>query len=793
LNFINFILGFVENNADESSSDATVKFVMSLINSIIEVLEEEQSLPVLSGLVLQMVKVDNWKYQYSALMALSQVGEYVDDVAEIDPIIKIILQFLESPYPKVRFAAIQCIGMIAYDMKGDFAARYYQDVIPILVNTLNDSVQHVVGHNLSAMTNIIESCSTEAIKPYITQILEPCINFLGTACSFVKENALTLISTVAKIAARHFVPYWEKTAEIVFGLLNSSTDKRYKGIRGHCIECLTLMGLGIGEEEFLKCAHEVITKMIEIQTADLVEGDQQRFFLLAAWKRICQLLKGRFAPYLESIVPSIFGMMDSIIAEEKAKKKRTADNELNDIKEALGMDDVPVEQEGGNKLFYTTNTSETQEIMVGIDMMCTFLKFLGKDYIPYVQRTSELLVFLINNSSNDEVRFAAAQTLPEIVKVLKCSDEPDRDSLVAITTKTYVNLLWMSQAEEFEAVNIGKFIHGMKETIMAGGRYMSQEELTIFSEKVIEALQRSDNRKLDNQRELAQNGEDYDEDEADILTEENKNEEELQCALADLMGALFQSHKELTYPLVQFAQKQLLPKVFGPGVSSIMNRFGLFLIDNMIEYLGLEYIPEEWPTLVKALIEYCPNKHSDLRQAATYGIGVLAEKATGEQFSQVSDYCLKALIGSIELKKRDNEDKQDYYHARDNAVSALGKIIKCQYGAINLKETVERWLGYLPLRHDRAEAKFMHELLVDIILESDANLVLGEKGENLPRVMQIFGEVVDTKLVSETFKEKMKKVVQLLMNNESSRPMLHEAVGKIDKKWQNKLQRVLEL
>lgn len=785
--------GFVENNADESSSDATVKFVMSLINEVIEVLEEEQSLPILSGLVLQMVKVDNWKYQYSALMALSQVGEYVDDVAEIDPIIKIIIQFLESQHPKVRFAAIHCIGMIAYDMKGDFAARYYQDVIPILINLLNDSVQHVVGHNLSALTNIVESCSTEAIKPYITQILEPCINFLGNACSFVKENALTLISTVAKNSAKNFIPYWQKTAEIVFGLLNSANDKRYKGIRGHCIECLTLMGMGIGEEEFSKAAHEVITKMVEIQSSDLDEGDQQRFFLLAAWKRLCQIMRGRFAPYLENIVPSIFRMIDAIIAEEKKKKKNMADNEINDIKEALGMDDVPVEGDAREKLFYTTNTSDTQEIMVGVDMMNTFLKFLGKDYIPYVQRTSELLTFLINNSSNDEVRFAAAQALPEIIKVLQSSNEPDKEGLVSVTTKTYVNLLWQSQAEEFEAVNIATFIQAMKDVIMAGGRYMSQEEITIFSEKVIEALQKSDGRKADNQDELRNNHENYDEEEAEMINLENKNEEELQCALADLMGALFQSHKELTYPLVQFAQKELLPRVFGDNVSPIMNRFGLFLIDNMIEYLGLEHIPNEWPYLVKVLIEYCTAKVPDLRQAATYGIGVLAEKADGEGFKQVADYCLKALVSAIEVKKRDNEDKMDYYHAKDNAVSALGKIIKCQYANINLKETVQKWLTYLPLRHDKAEAKFMHELLVDIILESDANLVFGENGESLPKVMQTFAEIVDTKLASETFKEKMKKVVQMLMNNEASRPMLHEAVGKIDKKWQDKLQRVLGL
>lgn len=43
-------------------------------------------------------------------MALSQVGEYLDDIKKIEPMIPVILEHLQHPVPKIRFAALHCIG-----------------------------------------------------------------------------------------------------------------------------------------------------------------------------------------------------------------------------------------------------------------------------------------------------------------------------------------------------------------------------------------------------------------------------------------------------------------------------------------------------------------------------------------------------------------------------------------------------------------------------------------------------------------------------------------------------------
>jgi hypothetical protein len=55
------------------------------------------------------------------------------------------------------------------------------------------------------------------------------------------------------------------------------------------------------------------------------------------------------------------------------------------------------------------------------------------------------------------------------------------------------------------------------------------------------------------------------------------------------------------------------------------------------------------------------------------------------------------------VKGKKSKEKQ-FYHAKDNAVSAIGKIIKYQHAIIDMNSMVGNWLNLLPLKHDIDEA-----------------------------------------------------------------------------------------
>ncbi len=50
-------------------------------------------------------------------MALSQVGEYIDDINEVTPIVNIVLSYSKDPNSKIRYSICHCIGQISDDMK----------------------------------------------------------------------------------------------------------------------------------------------------------------------------------------------------------------------------------------------------------------------------------------------------------------------------------------------------------------------------------------------------------------------------------------------------------------------------------------------------------------------------------------------------------------------------------------------------------------------------------------------------------------------------------------------------
>ena len=83
-------------------------------------------------------------------------------------------------------------------------------------------------------------------------------------------------------------------------------------------------------------------------------------------------------------------------------------------------------------------------------------------------------------------------------------------------------------------------------------------------------------------------------------------------------------------------------------------------------------------------------------------------------------------------------------HARDNAVSALGKIIKHQHAQIDIATTLPIWIDALPLKYDTEEAQIMHELLTDFFIQSSDMFM-----PYLEKVVVALGSVLETDFVNE--------------------------------------------
>jgi hypothetical protein len=82
--------------ADEEEEDEdSVHFGKTCVDRLVSSIGDEIMLPLLSTLVqATLANNDDWRYKNAGLMALSQVGEYLDDINKIAPMVPVVIQHL---------------------------------------------------------------------------------------------------------------------------------------------------------------------------------------------------------------------------------------------------------------------------------------------------------------------------------------------------------------------------------------------------------------------------------------------------------------------------------------------------------------------------------------------------------------------------------------------------------------------------------------------------------------------------------------------------------------------------
>ena len=110
-----------EGFSGEDEDEDNVAFGKQAVDRLVAGVGDEKMLPLIGVLVQNTIANDtDWRYKHAGIMAFSQVGEYVDEVSKIQTMVPVIVQHVQHPNPKIRYAALHCIGQLADDMPGDF-------------------------------------------------------------------------------------------------------------------------------------------------------------------------------------------------------------------------------------------------------------------------------------------------------------------------------------------------------------------------------------------------------------------------------------------------------------------------------------------------------------------------------------------------------------------------------------------------------------------------------------------------------------------------------------------------
>lgn len=724
---------------EEDDDQKHIKVGMDFIDRLMVAVDQEAILGSMNTAIPQLLNSTDWRMHHAAIMAMSQLGEYMAERIDTDVlnILKQIQSFATNPNPRIRYACCHLLGQFADDLQPDFQENhkdiYFATVLPLL----NDPIPRVVAHALASLTNFLENCSAEHIGNNFNFIYERIMFWLANGICYVKEACLSTLSALCEGSGDLFLPVYDQTMIAIFQVFAQAKSKAQKQMRGNAIECSTIIGKLCGVERFEKYYPALIQEMVNIQNSDidLTSFDPQKSYILSGWQRMVIAIEDRFKPYIPAVLPKLL---------EIAKSGHSASGDNN------------------------VRTSDSEETEIAVQTLAVFLDNLGVDLAPYLPEVYNVLYLIIENSANDETRIEAAKSLPPLIKIYRKTGQEISQFCLHVNTT-----LWNLMDRENDPTTLAEFAFTIQKTLKNTGPVLSDDQILGVYKKCLDHLQRSAARKQNKEDNFDKEEENVDEIQ-NIIEGDNQLEDEFVLEVANIIGVLFKTYKQRVLPVfAQVMNELILPAAKDNNPKS--KHFAMFLIDDAVEHIG-EFLPKDvLASFLDLLTAHALDSSLEIRQAAIFGIGITA-LALGEAFKPRLSDTIQLLWQAIEMKKPKEDFGRFYLTVRDNAVASLGKLLQTfgsSMGPEPLLQGLNYWMKQLPILHDFKEGIQQHRFFISLVTNSPPILPLSDP-EVLRKAVEVFTNIYKRKKLSS---EEMNLQIDQIFTSLKNTPQAREMIG----------------
>ncbi|KAF9815034.1 hypothetical protein SFRURICE_010592 [Spodoptera frugiperda] len=672
-------------------------------------------LNLIVGRVPEMLHHEDWRRRHAALMAVSSAGEGCHKQMEqmLDQVVSAVLNYLTDPHPRVRYAACNAVGQMSTDFAPVFEKKFHDKVVPGLLMVLDDNANpRVQAHAAAALVNFSEDCP----KPILTQYLDPLMSKLEVILTtkfkelvergtkLVLEQIVTTIASVADTVEKDFVVYYDRLMPCLKYIIANATTDELKMLRGKTIECVSLIGLAVGEEKFTSDASEVMDLLLKTHTEgeQLPADDPQTSYLISAWSRICRIMGKKFAQYLPMVMEPVMRT-----AAMKPEVALLDNDDLETIEGDLDWHFVTL----GEQQNFGIKTAGLEDKASACDMLVCYARELKEEFAEYAEDVVKLMVPMLKFYFHDNVRTAAAESLPYL---LECARIRGPQYIQGMWAYILPELLKAIDSEPEQEVQV-ELLNSLAKCIelLGGGCLpdeMMAEVLRILNKLLTEHFERA------TERRQKRSDEDYDEVVEEQLADEDNEDVYGLSRVADVLHALMSAYRESFFPHLDSLLPHLV-QLLAPGRPYSDRQWAICIFDDVIEFGGPACIKYQ-DIFLEPMLSGLRSAEAEVRQAAAYGCGVLAQFG-GAAFAGAAARAvplLAALIAEPDARALEN------LNATENAISAVAKIIKYNHSQIDRDEIIRHWLTWLPVTEDTEEAPHVYSLLCELAASGHAAL-----------------------------------------------------------------------
>ena len=778
-----------DSNNIEDSTDEKICFALSVIDRTIECMGVDDIEKELKN-ILEKYLQKGWEYQYFAFYVLGNYSKYDQNMTKVEKIFPILFNLTSSPQPKLRFSALHCINVFC-DLysSSSFQATYIKQLIPLLVNLLKkETILRIQCEIISTLISFIQFTTSDDLKPYVKDLFDLLFTLFkqNNIPLIIRKLVLEAILEIISTMEEDISPYASVAFDIILNyFVEVYKNKMHQILYGVLIECITSLGI-YTKEKYFKVVPDIVNCIVEIVkgfNSDKMEPI--RADLTNSLDRLLDILKDNFKNLLPNLIETVLALVK---LRPQMAISSTPDEQF-DIKKILEEEGEEDPKMKGKEI----QTSETEELASSLSLLNTFVKSIGSDFLPYYQKVESEVIDLISYKLDPKIRSKSSKILPNLLQIITNPESKTQKG------KDYIRLL-IDAIEKETSYYVAKklFIH-LREVIENCGQFLTKNELNELFTKIttyINNLKEKRNNLTTKKSKLKRHNDDDDDDLniQDLIEEDIEEIENTQTEISDCIGMLLKTHKQLSDEIVSKLLKEIIP-TFTTSKNIFEIKMGLFISDDLIEYIGQEMLGEEnWNLMFKIITELVLNKDNVIRQAAAYGIGNFA-KSTTKNFDNYSKELIDSLYNAMNIKeeKKDNDEEDEEYNSFgisfDNIVSALGKIINYQFNSqivqAGLNELITKWIMNLPIVYDKVEMEIQHEWLVDLFL-TKRQLI----NENCySHYFETLAKIYETKPTNEKLNEKIKNIFNEFVKKEDK---LKQIVDKIYQSGDESIKKKLE-
>ncbi len=414
---------------------------------------------------------------------------------------------------------------------------------------------------------------------------------------------------------------------------------------------------------------------------------------------MCRVLGQEFLPYLPAVIPPL-----TELAGAKADIHLLEDDEqVAQIEQEEGWELVPLK---GKVIGIKTSTLDDKHM--AIELIVIYAQYLEASFEPYVNDIMDNIALPgLAFFFHDPVRVASARCVPQLLNAYKKAHGDQSPQLGQLWERTVEKILEVLSTEP--AIDtLAEMYQCFYESVeIIGKNCLTAHHMSTFIESaksVLEDYQKRVKARLDDQAEK---------EEGDEETEETLYAiEDDQTLLSDMNKAFHTIFKHQGPSFLPHWERLLnFYTMFVTNPDPTQRQWALCIFDDVLEFSG----PQSWnysSHLIQPLIDGMRDDVAANRQAATYGVGIAADKG-GQPWA---DFVAASLPILFQVTQRPNARVEDDVFATENACASIAKILHHNHSAVtNIQEVVNAWIDTLPIVHDEEAAPFAYAFLAHLI------------------------------------------------------------------------------